>query len=229
VLLTRQEIHARPSYVKFSPNLSGAWVSWTNEFLASYARLQMQLSDSQLLLACRRGDESAWESLIQRYQRLIYAIPRRAGLDDDHAAEVFQEVFTTLFKKLNDIEDPARLHAWLVTTARRKTWKLKTKENSWQQFSQNDEQNDSIDELANIADEALLPDEVLLQLEEQHRVRTAVAGLDERCGRLINLLFYQPEPPAYSEIATALAMSEGSIGPTRARCLEKLLGLLEKR
>jgi len=147
----------------------------------------MQLSDSQLLLACRRGDESAWESLVQRYQRLIYAIPRRAGLDDDQGAEVFQEVFTTLFKKLNDIEDPARLHAWLVTTARRKTWRLISKENSWQQYSQSEEQDDSLDELEKIADEALLPDEVLLQLEEQHRVRTAVAALDDRCGRLINM------------------------------------------
>jgi DNA-directed RNA polymerase specialized sigma24 family protein len=77
----------------------------------------MEPTDKQLLLACRRGEESAWEALVNRYQRLMYAIPRRAGLDDDQAAEVFQEVFTTLFQKLNDVDDPDRLHAWLVTTA----------------------------------------------------------------------------------------------------------------
>jgi DNA-directed RNA polymerase specialized sigma24 family protein len=36
------------------------------------------------------------------------------------------------------------------------------------------------------------------------------------------LLFYQPQPPAYADIAAALGTTAGSIGPTRARCLEKL-------
>jgi RNA polymerase sigma factor (sigma-70 family) len=188
----------------------------------------MPTSDAKLLGDCRRGDESAWESLIQRYQRLIYAIPRRAGLDEDQAAEVFQEVFTTLFRKLNDIEEPERLHAWLVTTARRKTWKLISRENSWQQLSSPDDDGEGQDELANIPDGAILPDEALLRLEEQHRIRTAVAALDERCRKLITMLFYQPEPPAYSEIAAMLGTSEGSIGPTRARCLRKMLRLLQE-
>src|SRR6267154_2045109 len=87
----------------------------------------MEQSDKQLLLACRRGDERAWESLVNRYQRLIYTIPRRAGLDHSQAADVFQEVFTTLFEKLNEIDQPERLQAWLVTTARRKTWRTITK------------------------------------------------------------------------------------------------------
>ena len=63
-------------------------------------------SDLELVSACRRGDQLAWEKLIRRYQRLIYAIPLRAGLDADAAAEIFQDVFTTLFEKLNDIEEP---------------------------------------------------------------------------------------------------------------------------
>ena len=71
----------------------------------------MEQSDRELLLACRRGDQAAWESLVRRYQRLIYTIPRRAGLNEDLAADVFQEVFATLFEKLNDIETPERLKA----------------------------------------------------------------------------------------------------------------------
>jgi RNA polymerase sigma factor (sigma-70 family) len=188
----------------------------------------MQISDSQLIKDCRRGDESAWEALVLRYQKLIYAIPRRAGLSEDHAAEVFQEVFTTLFSKLDGIEDPDRLHAWLVTTARRKTWRVISKEKSWQQFSANDADEESSDEVANIPDESVLPDEALVQLEEQHRIRTAVAALDERCQKLIHLLFYRAEQPAYVEIAESLAIPEGSIGPTRARCLQKMLRLLGK-
>jgi RNA polymerase sigma factor (sigma-70 family) len=189
----------------------------------------MEQSDEELLLACRKGDEAAWETLVERFQRLIYAIPRRAGLNEDLAAEVFQEVWTTLLEKLDDINQPDRLQAWLVTTARRKTWRLISRENamakSYRVGDGDDETEDA--ELAGLPDHAPLADEVLLQLEEQHRVRLALDSLDERCRTLLNLLFYTSEPPPYAEIAAATGTTEGSIGPTRARCLQKLLRALE--
>lgn len=184
----------------------------------------MDERDEELLRACRRGDAAAWEALINRFQRLIYAIPRRAGLDEDAASDVFQEVFATLFEKLDDIEQPERLHAWLVTTARRKTWRLISRDRALHRPADDTEDN----ELNAVPDEAPLPDEVLIRLEEQHRVRTALGDLDERCQKLLTLLFYRAEPPSYAEIAAATGTREGSIGPTRARCLQKLMRLLEK-
>lgn len=185
----------------------------------------MEKSDKELLLACRRGDETAWEAIINRYQRLIYAIARRAGLDEDGAAEVFQEVFTTLFEKLDVIEQPERLHAWLVTTARRKTWRIISRDKSLQSLEGDDERGD--ENVKELPDDAPLPSEVLERLEEQHKVRAALAELDERCRKLLMLLFYRAEPPPYAEIAASVGMPEGSIGPTRARCLQKLLRKLE--
>src|SRR5215213_2188644 len=120
----------------------------------------MEDSDLQLVLACRRGDQTAWEKLILRYQRLIYTIPLRAGLDEDHAAEIFQDVFTTLFQKLNDIEEPDRLQAWLVTTARRKTWRVISKAHVRRRSDASADL--PADEAAGIRDEAPLPDEQLL-------------------------------------------------------------------
>jgi RNA polymerase sigma factor (sigma-70 family) len=186
----------------------------------------MKDSDLELVLACRRGDQLAWEKLIRRYQRLIYAIPLRAGLDEDQAADIFQDVFTTLFEKLDDIEEPERIHAWLVTTARRKTWRListaqvRPRLDSYADLPAN--------ESAAIYDEAPLPDEQLLILEEQHRIRTALSLLDERCRNLLEMLFYRADRSSYAEIAASLGIPEGSIGPTRARCLEKLLRMLQK-
>lgn len=183
--------------------------------------------DKELLLACRRGDEAAWETLVNRYQRLIYTIPRRAGLDEDQSADVFQEVFTTLFEKLSDIEQPERLQAWLVTTARRKTWRIINRDRNLQSFDE-PETEEGESKINQLPDAAALPDEVLLRLEEQHRVRSSVQALDERCRKLLTMLFYNAEPPSYSEIAAATGTREGSIGPTRARCLQKLLKLMEK-
>jgi RNA polymerase sigma factor (sigma-70 family) len=186
----------------------------------------MDDSDLQLVLACRRGDQLAWEKLIRRYQRLIYAIPLRAGLNEDQAAEIFQDVFTTFFQKLNDIEEPQRLQAWLVTTARRKTWRTiaKTQVRTRVAAELVDWSNDA----TAVRDETPLPDEQLLILEEQHRIRTAVSLLDERCQKLLELLFYSAQPPSYADVAAALEIPEGSIGPTRARCLAKLLRILKK-
>src|SRR5687768_2855396 len=129
----------------------------------------MERTDEQLLLACRRGEEAAWEALVRRYQRLVYAVPRRAGLDEDDAAEVFQEVFTTLLENIAGIEQPSRLHAWLVTTARRKTWRVITRAKATRSFGGGDE--DAEDEMLSVADERALPDGPLAHLAQQHLVR----------------------------------------------------------
>jgi RNA polymerase sigma factor (sigma-70 family) len=185
-------------------------------------------SDEQLLAGCRRGEDGAWEALVRRYQRLIYAVPRRAGLDEDAAAEVFQDVFTTLFESIESIEQPSRLHAWLVTTAKRKTWRAIGRLKAARQFATG-EDTAGEGEMYDVADEQALPDEALAQLEQQHLVRAALGELEDRCRTLIEMLFYRSEQPSYSEIAAALGTSEGSIGPTRARCLKKLLSVLKKR
>ena len=78
------------------------------------------------------------------------------------------------------------------------------------------------------ASDAPLPDELLAGLEQQDRLLRAVAQLDERSRRFVELVFLQDEPPPYAEIALQLGIAEGSIGPTRARCLEKLRTILRK-
>jgi RNA polymerase sigma factor (sigma-70 family) len=183
----------------------------------------MEPSDEALILACRRGDAAAWETLIARYQRLVVSITRRAGLDAELSAEVFQQVFTVLLQRLDYIENPMQISAWLATTARREArrarWRERNSALRWgnQEITAED-----------IRDTALLPDEVLLRLEEQHKIRTAVAALDERCRKLLTLLFYQSNPPPYTEIAVTIGATAGSIGPTRARCLQKLRRLLDE-
>jgi RNA polymerase sigma factor (sigma-70 family) len=184
-------------------------------------------SDEELLKGCRRGDESAWEALVARYQRLIYTLPRRAGLDEDAASEIFQDVFAALLESIATIEQPSRLQAWLVTTAKRKTWRAVSRAKSLRPFADDAEEPGA--EMYDIPDERVLPDEELVRLEEQHLVRAALGELDGRCRSLIQMLFYAAEPPPYSEIAAALGTSEGSIGPTRARCLKKLLDVLRKK
>jgi RNA polymerase sigma factor (sigma-70 family) len=176
-------------------------------------------SDAELLAACRAGDEAAWEALVQRYQRLVYAVPRRSGLDEDQAGEIFQRTFVKVLENLDRIAQPDRLPAWLITTAKRETWRFSRRERETVPlFMQGEDDDEPVD----LPDESPMPGDELIALEQQHLIRTALAALDERCRTLLTLLYYRAEPPAYAEIARQLGVSEGSIGPTRARCLDKL-------
>lgn len=180
-------------------------------------------SDESLVRACRRGDQQAWEQLVRRYQRLIYTIARRAGLDEDQVGEVFQQVFVVLFEQIERIQQPDRLSAWLTTLARRKTLQLLRGQTTIATLGSDDEAASA--EL--LADPSPLPDELLIRLERQHTVRRAIAALEERCRVLITLLFSETAATSYAHIAATLGVSEGSIGPTRIRCLQKLRRWLE--
>lgn len=183
----------------------------------------INLSDEELVNACRAGDEAAWERIVYKYQAMLFSIPRRAGLSQDLAADVLQEVFVTLFEKLNAIEQPQYLRAWLTTTTRHKTIHLIQRERFGKTNALFDEENNLRYE---VRDETPLPDEILIRLEQANQIEAAIALIDERCRRLLTLLYFEVEPISYDEIAKNLNIPVGSIGPTRSRCLGKLIKFL---
>ncbi|MEJ5246492.1 RNA polymerase sigma factor [Caldilinea sp.] len=189
--------------------------------------LFVDADDAALVDACRRGDAAAWEALVYRFQRLIYAIPRRAGLDDEGCADVFQRTFALLVEHLDRISQPERVRAWLVTTARRETQRALQRTARIQPLVHETQEEATEESSPSLVDPAPLPDEMVAELEEQHIVRTALAKLDERCRQLLTLLFYSSEPATYEEISAQIGAPVGSIGPTRARCLKKLERLLK--
>jgi RNA polymerase sigma factor (sigma-70 family) len=182
-----------------------------------HAPLEKQ-TDAELVAACASGDERSWKTLVLRYRRLVYTIPYRMGLDPSDADDVFQVTFTRLAERIGALQEPARVRAWLVTTARRIS--LNT-------LSRMREMEDPEEALATYADPADLPSEDIAQLEEQQLVRVALARLGGRCRRLLTLLYYPEDrigdTASYESVSRALGIPVGSIGPTRMRCLKKLL------
>ena len=65
-------------------------------------------------------------------------------------------------------------------------------------------------------------DEEILRLEEGHMLRLAVEELDPRCRQLLKLLYLEETPASYTEVSKKLSISVGGVGPTRARCLDRL-------
>lgn len=192
---------------------------------AEFSAKGLETSDAELVKECRRGDERAWNRLVDRYQRLVFAIPRRAGLTEEQAADVFQEVFLTLFQKLDEIEQPEKIRSWLVTTAKFKTWGAVRGEKGF--YSPETEEELEF-EMAGLQDSAPLADDVLIQLEEQHLIRTALNELEERCQKILSMIYLTEPPASYVEVAKAIGVGETSISPLRTRCLKKLAKILTK-
>jgi RNA polymerase sigma factor (sigma-70 family) len=178
------------------------------------------LPDPELIEACLKGSGQAWEALLIRYQRLIYSIPLRYGLPEHDANDVFQNVSLLLWENLGRVRDRARLGAWLAITTRRECWRMIRQR----------KQNVIVSEAGALVE--TLPtgpysEDEFLAYERQSQVRAAIEYLEAPCRELLTLLFYAEPRPPYSEIAQNLTLREGSIGPTRSRCLEKLMKILE--
>lgn len=181
-------------------------------------------ADLALVQRCRDGDAAAWRLLVRRYQRLVYAVVTRTGLDEHAAADVFQTVFQRLVQHLPRLQQPERLQAWIVTTAKREALLALRLGRRTVSMTRDD------DEPAfDVADEAPLADEQLSALQQQHRLREALERLDGRCRELLGLLFRDEDDKLpYDEIGQRLGMPVGSIGPTRSRCLGKLRSLVDE-
>ena len=180
--------------------------------------------DVALVERCRRGDGSAWRLLVERYQRLVYTVARRADLDEHAAADVFQTVFARLLDALPRLREPERLQAWIVTTAKREALLQRARGARMVSMTPIDEANESA---WDVADESALPDELLEELQLLERVRRGIERLDPRCRELLLMLFPPDDaPPPYEEIARRLGIPVGGIGPTRARCLAHLRTLV---
>lgn len=165
-----------------------------------------------LVVKARNGDQFAWDQIVERYAPLVWAMCQRFRLSRADADDVGACVWLRLVERLNTIRQPAALPGWLATTARNEC--LRVVRVKARETPVDDHERISADTDPS-ADSWLLAQERLIAL------RTAFAGLSERCRRLLELLFADPPTP-YDEVSHVLGIPVGTIGPTRQRCLGKL-------
>jgi RNA polymerase sigma factor (sigma-70 family) len=164
------------------------------------------------------GDEGAYRGLVERFTPLVWAIARNHGLGPDVAADVCQTTWLRLVERLDRIEQPGRVGAWLATTARHECLGLLRRRGRSVPVDATSFERD-LGSAVTATDP--VDDERLARDERRVALLAAWADLPERCRRLLGRLHADP-PPAYEELASELAMPIGSIGPTRQRCLAKL-------
>ena len=181
-------------------------------------------SDRDLIRRCRQGSSGAWRQLLNKYERLVHSIPLRYGLSRDDAADIAQVTFTILIQSLDTLSEDSRLGPWLVTVARRHSWRL-LERNRRESASEHLEG-------ADLAESAvLLGKSEADSIEHWELAAWLDAGLSKigaSCRELLLALYFQPEGSSYAEVAARLGMPVGSIGPRRARCLKSLRRVLSE-
>jgi RNA polymerase sigma factor (sigma-70 family) len=171
-----------------------------------------------LVRAAAAGDARAWNTLVGRYVALLWSIALRHGLNESDAADVVQNTWLRLFEHIDDIREPARVGAWLATTAQREALRIVAQRQ--RTVPSDDEATfDGADRLQAPLDEGLLAQELAAE---------AVAALDELppTWRALVVALTQDPPLTYEEIVADLGVPIGSIGPTRGRSVRRLRELV---
>jgi RNA polymerase sigma factor (sigma-70 family) len=163
------------------------------------------------------GDRRAWEALVARFSGLIWTIARSHGLGAADAGEVSQTTWLRLFEHLDSIMRPERVGAWLATTARRESLRIVRMRD--RQVAVGTDLEVTVDLTEHSVEEP--PGRAVMRRERDQLLHRAFARLPQRAQVLLTMLSREPAM-TYQEVSVALCMPIGSIGPTRARCLDAL-------
>ena len=167
-----------------------------------------------LIAKARDGNASAWEQIVNRYARLVVHIANSFFLEREEVRDVAQIVWLRLVEQLATLRDPDALASWLGTTTRNECIRRERLR-----------RRPPIERKLIDLTTAPLPEDVAIEKLDRELVRHAFARLDDRCRQLLSVLFADVDG-GYAAISATLGMPVGSIGPTRARCLEHLKRML---
>jgi RNA polymerase sigma-70 factor (ECF subfamily) len=173
------------------------------------------VTDAELVARCRAGDADAWNELVERFSRYVYAIAVQAFRLPPHDAEdVFQEVFARVYEHLDRLRSDDAIRPWIAQLTRRLCIdRLR---------SSGREGPADVDELE-LAD----PDEPLARLDEAMTVRACLEAMGDNCREILDRFFARDE--SYRVIGEALGLPAGTIASRISRCLAKLKTELEGR
>ena len=166
-----------------------------------------------LLVQAQSGDRECLREIVAELTPLLWNVARAQGLTGTDAEDVVQTVWLSLVSGLTAIQTPAALISWLITAARREAWRARKARERTPTVNS--------DEMPETVDPGDPIEERVLAQERRQMVRDALAGLPPRCAELLRALAFS-DVTDYATVARVLGIPQGSIGPSRGRCLAKL-------
>lgn len=170
--------------------------------------------------AYRAGDGQGMDDLVDLLNPLLWNVARSQGLAPAAAEDAVQTAWLRLVESSGRIDEPQAVMGWLLVTVKRESWRI----------GRRTPVQPAAPGTAGVAreleDQAPGPELVAILSERQRRLWSHLQTLSLKCQELLRVIAYADKPD-YAQVAEALDMPVGSIGPTRGRCLTKLRALLQ--
>jgi RNA polymerase sigma factor (sigma-70 family) len=176
------------------------------------------VDDADLVAGCRRGEQEAWDELVNRFSRYVFAISTQAyGLRKHDAEDVFQEVFARTYERLDELRDEGAIRPWIGTLTRR----LCIDRLRAAAHEHLDEEPIALREVDRDSEERMQ------QIDESLEVHDLLRALPEHCGEILDRFFAQDE--SYAKIGEEMGLAPGTVASRISRCLGRLRRKIEGR
>jgi RNA polymerase sigma factor (sigma-70 family) len=172
-----------------------------------------------LIAALLRSDELAWRHFIHRFGPLIYRVLKGFPGLRDQRDDAFQEICIIIHRSLGSLRDPEKLAVWVYSIAYRHAADMTRKwarSRTVRLFNEEDIRLPVAEPTVGLEIETLERAALLLDL---------IAGMRPRCQQVLRALYIEDPPLSYEQLRERTGIPLGSIGPTRARCLDELKDL----
>jgi RNA polymerase sigma factor (sigma-70 family) len=151
--------------------------------------------------------------LVRILTPILWHTARSSRLDAATAEDVLQTIWLALVRKSDTITEPLAVLQWLVVSTKREAWRAAKDQVRYK--------TENLESTPAAASDTSSIEDTVLRDETDGRLWRHIATLPERCQTLLRVIAFADRPD-YAELARALGMPQGSIGPTRGRCLAKL-------
>ncbi len=182
--------------------------------------------ESYLVLHAQMGDRRALNDLLGLIQSPVYRHILTIVHHEDLAADVLQETFVIIVKKLYWLKEPAAFRAWVYRIATRAAWKAvrKHRPESGMVGEASDEECDGGHSHRSSANPALVR---ILADEERQILASLMDGITAGCRLVLNLHYF--EGMKIREVAEILGISEGTVKSRLGSGLKQLRRLAGNR
>ena len=181
-----------------------------------------QLSDAEIMLRVAKGDDAAFDYLVEKYRRPIISFMYRTTHNQATAEELAQEVFLRVYRSRESYEASAKFTTWLYRIATNLSVNnaRDTKHERAENQVSLDEPDEESGTTMDVADTRMTVEQQILRDERMTAIRKVVEALPER--QRMAVLMHKYQNMDYKEIAAVLKLSESATKSLLFRAYESL-------
>jgi RNA polymerase sigma-70 factor (ECF subfamily) len=180
------------------------------------------VSDADIMLRVKAGDDSAFDYLVQKYRRPMISFMFRMAHNSAAAEDLAQEVFLRVYRSRQNYEASAKFTTWLyrIATNLAVNHARDTRHDRPENTVSLDEPDDQSGHTLDLPDKTPGAEETIVRRERVAAIRQRVQALPER--QRIAVVMHKYQQMEYRQIAEVLKLSESATKSLLFRAYETL-------